>query len=211
MKVAICFSGIIRTFKECFPSYDRIRNIYDCDLFAATTPNDALKAYPFTDTIIQEDLWIDEKDYNSRKNPETIVQNSLRQFYFIELCNNLRIQHEITTGIKYDFIIRTRFDNILINDIPDLNQCSPDNLYIPEGHDHPTAILGAGINDRFAFGGDRVMNVYSNKMSKITSYMTGNRKFHPETILKWILDQNSLNIVRFNECSKINRGNNELL
>lgn len=205
MKVAICFSGLVRTFKECFPTYSRIRDLYDCDLFAVSTPNDILKDYPFKSVLQQEDVWIEEKHY-SFKSPETIVQNSLRQFLFIELCNNLRIQ-----AGHYDFIIRTRFDNILINNIPDLHQCDPHSIYIPSGHDHPMSLPGVGINDRFAFGGDSVMNIYSNKLRQIDQFMAQGKRFHPETILKWILDQNNLNIIRFEECSKINRGNNEFL
>lgn len=210
MKVAICFSGLIRTFEECLPTYDRIRNLYDCDLFGVSTPNAIIKKHPFQKTLMLPDEWIDEKNYNEFKNSETVVQNTLRQFYFIELCNNLRIAQEIESNFKYDFIIRTRFDNILINDIPDLHQCDSNSIYIPNNHDHPMAFPGVGINDRFAFGGDRVMNVYANKLSRIDDYMK-KRRFHPETILKWVLDQDGINIIRFNECSKINRGNNELI
>lgn len=211
MKVAICFSGLVRTFEECFPTYDRILNLYDCDLFGASPPNDVLGKYPFTKLVIQEDTWIDEKWWNNCKNPETIIQNSLRQIRFIELSNNARLEHEIEAGTKYDFIIRTRFDNILINDIPDLANCDPNSIYIPEGHDHPLAILGSGINDRFAFGGNHVMNVYCNRLSVIDEYMNKGLRFHPETILRWVLQKNDLRIIRFAECSKINRGNNELL
>lgn len=211
MKVAICFSGLVRTFEECFPTYDRIRNLYDCDLFVASTPNNILEKYSFKKTLFLEDQWLDEKWWNNCKNSETIIQNTLRQFLFIELANKIRLEHEKETGQKYDFIIRTRLDNILIDDIPKLEECDPEKIYIPEGHDHPMAIPGMGINDRFAFGGDRVMNVYCNKFNKIEEYMDKGLRFHPETILRWILDQNNLKIVRFKTCSKINRGNNELL
>jgi len=211
MKIALCFSGMIRTFRECYPSYERIFSKYDCDTFVATTPNDTLKEYSFTKVALEEDVWINEKAYNECKNGETIVQNTLRQFYFIRLANELRRAHELKTGIKYDFIVRTRLDNIMVADIPDLSQCDPNKIYIPSGHDHPNSIPGAGINDRFAFGGDRAMNIYCDKIYRIDEYMNEGRRFHPETILKWSLDTAGLAIERFPECSKINRGNNELL
>lgn len=211
MKVALCFSGVVRTFEECWPSYHRILDKYDCDIFGASPPNDTLYKYPFKKLLYQQDEWIDEKHYNSFKNPETIVQNSLRQFYFIELCNRLRATYEKDKNVKYDFIIRTRFDNLLVDDIIDLNQCNPNNIYIPTGHDHPMAKIGVGINDRFAIGGDHAMNVYSNKLHEVDDYLNAGIRFHPETILKWVLDRHQINIIRFPECTKINRGNNELL
>jgi len=205
MKIALCFSGLVRTFAKCFPSYDRILTKYDCDLYAVSTPNDVLQNYPFKKILLKEDEWIDEKQYNEYKNQETIIQNTLRQFQFIELCNNLAVE----SGVKYEYIIRTRLDNLLINDIPDLNHCNPNSLHIPEGHDHPMAHPGVGINDRFGFGGSHVMQVYSNKLGRIDEYMASGKRFHPETILMWAIKD--LNIVRFQECTKINRGNNELL
>ena len=211
MKVAICFSGLVRTFNECFPSYDKILNKYDCDLFGATTPNEILKDYSFKNLIIQDDEWIEQTRYTDFQSPETGVQNALRQFKYIELANNARREYEQSNNIKYDFIIRTRFDNLLIKDIPDLNILDPEVIHIPSGHDHPMLYPGTGINDRFAMGGDRVMNIYSEKLGKVDEFMATGRRFHPETIVKWILDKNSVSVARFDECTKLNRGNNELL
>ena len=84
-------------------------------------------------------------------------------------------------------------------------------IYIPSGHDHPMLYSGRGINDRFAIGGDYVMNIYCAKLGKVDDFMATGQKFHPETILKWILDTNSISVARFDECTKINRGNNEFL
>ena len=212
MKVAICFSGVVRTFVECWESYERyLLNCYDCDLFGASPPNDILHRYPFKKLLYQADEQIDEKYYPGNKSPETGLQNSLRQFYFIELSNRLRQEYERDKGVKYDLIIRTRFDNLMVGEVP-LNRYDGCGIYIPEGHDHPLANKGIGINDRFAFGNDCVMNIYSDKLGKVDEYMAkSGRAFHPETILKWILDKNDLRIVRFPECTKINRGNGELL
>lgn len=211
MKVAICFSGLVRTFNECFPSYDKILDKYDCHLFGATIPNDVLKYHPFNSLVIQEDEWIEQTRYTSFQSPETVVQNALRQFKYIELANNARREYELQNGIKYDFIIRTRFDNIMVNDIPDLRTINPEAIYIPSGHDHPQLFPGRGINDRFAIGGDYVINIYSEKLKRVDDFMATGQRFHPETILKWILDTNSVQINRFDECTKINRGNNEFL
>lgn len=212
MKVAICFSGVLRTFEECWPSYQRILSKYDCDLFVATTPGTVLHNYPFKKVLYQVDEWIDEGDLNQNKNSETIVQNTLRQFYFIKLANDLQKSYAKEKGIKYEWIIRTRLDNIIVNDLPNLHELDPSKIYIPEGHDHPMAWIGEGINDRFAFGGEYPMTIYCDKACFIDHYMRESKKrFHPETILKWFLDHRGINIQRCHEVSKINRGNNELL
>lgn len=215
MKVAICFSGLTRTFEHCWPSYSKITNRYDCDLFAAAPPGEEIHnrvKYPFKKVLYQQDEWIDENGYDKRKTyPETVVQNSLRQFYYIELANRLRKKYEKDKGIKYDWVIRTRLDNIMTADILHLFEHNPLNLYIPEGHDHPEAHPGQGINDRFAVGGGEVMDVYCEKLKLLNEYMSGSRTFHPETFLKWVLDKNKVPVLRFPECSKIYRGKNELL
>lgn len=206
MKVAICFSGFIRTFTECFPSYEEYFKDYETYLFAASPPNDTLHKYNFKKIIMQEDEPIEEYDYVHHKRPETLVQNTLRQFYFIELCNNLRRDYEREKNIKFDIIVRTRLDNKIVAPLPNLNNCDPKKIYIPSGEDH------GGINDRFAFGGDHAMNVYSNKINRISEYMQhSGMPFHPETMLKWFLDRDKIEISRFPLVSRLNRGNGELV
>lgn len=201
MKVAICFSGQVRTFEKCFPSYSRILDRYDCDLFAASTPNEVLPNYPFKRLVMTEDVSLDEKNYGNRKRPEITMQNVLRQFRFIEICDDLRVQE----GVEYDFVIRTRFDNLLLRDIPDLHDCDREAIHIPREHDW------GGINDRFAFGGDRAMRVYCDKNSRIDDFMIQGGVFHPETILLWVLRSRGLSITRIWECTRLLREDGQLV
>jgi len=212
MKVAICFSGQIRTFEECWPSYSQFVEKYDCDLFAVTTPNQIIQNYPFTEVLIQEDGIIQDPWYNLNHHPKSPGQNMLRQFLSIESANEIRLQYEKRHNISYDFIIRTRFDNQLIGALPDLNNCDPSQIYIPEGHDHPECHPELGISDRFAFGGNHVMNVYSNKIREIDEFMLNpNSWYFAEVILKWILTKNQIKINRFPEIVKIRRVSGELI
>ena len=211
MKVALCFSGSVRTFEECYPSYNEILSKYECHLFGAAPPCKKLPDYPFKKLLLQADEYIDERNYAQCKNEETAIQNTLRQFYFIYLCNQLRAQYEQEKGIHYDWVIRTRFDGLLIGKMPDFEACNPANIYIPDGHDHPFAIPGRGINDRFAFGTGPVMDVYCNKWLLIDDYMKEGRRFHPESMLKWAIDRAGVPIFRFPDYVRVNRGNNELL
>lgn len=212
MKVAICFSGQIRTFEECWPSYSQLIEKYNCDLFAATPPNKVLEKYPFKSVIIQKDRIIPDKWYNLNHHPKSPGQNMLSQFWFIQLANNVRIEYEKRNNIQYDFIFRTRFDNLIIGDIPDLSQCDPNQIYIPEGHDHPECSPGLGISDRFAFGGNIPINAYSNKFDEIEEYMSNTENWYfAEVILKWALVKHNIQINRFPETVKIKRPNGDLV
>lgn len=212
MKIAICFSGQIRTFEECWSSYSQLLNKYECDLFAAVPPNNIIEKYPFKKVLIQEDQIIPDPWYNLNHNPKSPGQNMLSQFLFIELANNVRLEYEREHNIHYDFVFRTRFDNQIVGDLPDLNYCDPKQIYIPEGHDHPECHPGLGISDRFAFGGSHVLNVYSNKLKEIDEFMSNpNSWYFAEVILKWVLTKYQIQINRFPENIKIRRFSGELI
>lgn len=211
-KVALCFSGEVRTFEECWPSYNEILSDYSCDLFAVSPPNDVLHRYPFKKVLYQEDHIIPDRWHYLNNNPQSSQQNMLRQFYFIELCNNLRLEYEQDKGIEYDFIFRIRLDNLMTGKLPSLADCDPRNIYIPTGCDHPEAFPGLGINDRFAFGGSHVMNVYSNKLQILDEYMSDSSSwFFAEVILKWALINQNVKIERFADCTKVKRTDGTLV
>jgi len=46
-----------------------------------------------------------------------------------------------------------------------------------------------GYQDRFAFGGSAAMDVYHDKLRLLDEFVAGGGIFHPETILKWVLDR----------------------
>lgn len=212
MKIAICFSGQIRTFEKCWSSFIPLLEKYDCDLFAATPPNDILKNYPFTDVLIQPDQIMPDPWYNLNHHPKSPGQPMLSQFFFIELSNKTRLKYQTEHNIQYDFIFRTRFDNLIIGELPDLSDCDPNQIYIPSGHDNPECHPESGISDRFAFGGDHALNVYSNKIQEIDEFMSDiNNWYFAEIILKWVLTKNKIQINRFPDVVKILRSNGELV
>ena len=212
MKIAICFSGQLRTFEKCWPSYLPLLEKYDCDLFAATPANDILKNYPFTDVLIQPDQIMPDPWYNINNHPKSPGQPMLSQFFFIELANKVRLKYQEEHNVQYDFVIRTRFDNKIIGDFPDLNFCDPNQIYIPAGHDNPECRPESGISDRFAFGGSHVMDIYSNKIQEIDEYMSDTENWYfAEIILKWVLIKNDIQINRFPDIVKVLRFNDELV
>lgn len=208
MKVAICFSGLLRTFEECWPSYEPFFQKYDCDLFVASVANEVLPRYHFKKMLFQEDEVMADRWWNINNHPQSPGQHMLRQFYWIQLANDLRRQYEAEKGIKYDFVVRTRTDCQIVGPLPDLSQCDSATIYIPAGNDNPEEIPGFGISDRFAIGGPGVMDMYSDKLKWLDEYMANPESWYfAEVILRWVLQKHNIPVKRFEDVVKVLRPN----
>jgi hypothetical protein len=79
-------------------------------------------------------------------------------------------------------------DDLKLNDI---RSCK-DAIYIPTHYDYLK-----GINDRFAFGDSKKMDIYSSLYKRFEYYgKVEEVLFHPETMLKHHLDKNDIFIKR---------------
>lgn len=139
MKIAICMSGLTRTFKQCYRSYlDNIINHYDCDIFTVVSLDSNAKdidLIPQTRKIIVEnEPHHDEKDYALYKFKRTInytIQGWLSQFWKIKVCHQLMLDYQKEKSIKYDWVIRCRPDLMILRKIDDLNTLNKKYVYIP--------------------------------------------------------------------------------
>lgn len=77
-------------------------------------------------------------------------------FYSLYRSNDLRIRHEMQNNIKYDFVIRSRFD-LALNKHLDFSQLKNGILYISKDVDGDNALL----NDQFAIADPETMNIYA--------------------------------------------------
>lgn len=134
-KIAICISGYLRTFEECYPSI--LKNIIqdnDVDIFIHTynkIGNSSGWRHPidlsedininFLETIpnikmIEIENWDNIKykfDKFKKIQPNITNINVIATiFYKIFMCNQLRKKYEVENNIKYDLIIRMRGDQI---------------------------------------------------------------------------------------------------
>lgn len=134
-KIAICISGYLRTFEECYPTiFKNIIQNNDVDIFIHTYdklgnssgwrhPIDLSEDFnmSFLENIpnikvIAVQKWDDIK-YQFEKfrqfQPNITNINVIACiFYKILMCNKLRKEYEIENNIKYDLIIRMRGDQI---------------------------------------------------------------------------------------------------
>ena len=95
--------------------------------------------------------------------------------YSINMCNTLKQKYEKENNLVFDTVIRMRFDSDFENKILDLKEY-PDCLNIPEHED-----WCGGINDQFAFGPSKVMDIYSNFYNEINEIK--DVQYHPESML----------------------------
>jgi hypothetical protein len=114
----------------------------------------------------------------------------LNRYYVYKLCKEYQdennINYDIVLSCRTDFNFREKvqYDNFE-------SYIENDYICIPSGQDH------LGINDRFAFGNQKVMEVYMNCYNKLYELFKKNVPVHPETALHEYLKTMDSKIFRF--------------
>ncbi len=128
----------------------------------------------------------------------TKAENVLFMWYKLWKCNRLRRLYEEGNRIRYDCIIRLRFDNSFTS-FP-IIEPKYKTIYIPEGGDYD-----GGINDQLAIADSQTMDLYCEMHNEIYRYSYAGIGIHPESMLRKHLEINRLKVERF-ECGLHLRG-----
>ena len=119
MKIACLISGLPRTFQY---NIHKIINVFqgkDIDYFLHITKeyndqyNNKTENYDEIIKILNPVQTLIEKDIKIKKNK---FSNIKKQWYKINIVNNLKINYEKNMGFKYDIVIRIRPDVLIIDD-----------------------------------------------------------------------------------------------
>ena len=116
---------------------------------------------------------------------------SLMQFYKINRCYDMMLQHAARTNTSYDVVLRTRFDNLFEETLPlQINSF----LNIPYGSDWP-----GGFYDHMAFGDVQVMGEYCRLYSGLESgsHLERFPILHSERVVRWNAELRNLPVRRF--------------
>jgi hypothetical protein len=100
---------------------------------------------------------------------------TISMFYSIYKCNELKIKYENEKSMKFDKVIRMRFDSDFMGKKLFVNELV-DDLVIPNGPDWE------GLNDQFAVGSSESIDYYSNLYNNFASLQ--HISFQPEKLLK---------------------------
>jgi hypothetical protein len=180
MKIAICISGYLRTFKDCYLNIlDNVIQGHDYDLFIHTY--DKLGNSQGFQFEIDVNKDIDLEYLKNLKNLKGLVvekyddikylfENKIKLLYhdpnrFLSMlykiyqCNELKKKYEIDNDFIYDLVVRTRGDLIFSNKI-NLNVKNINiNSYAWNGiSEFENSYL---YNDQFAIGSSEIMDYYS--------------------------------------------------
>jgi hypothetical protein len=190
MKVAICFSGLIRTWDIVKDNIKNCLDIDNADIFAVTDSllkDISCERYIITPNNIS--LYKNHLFYFSQNCKDILnIENAVNMFYKIYKCNQLKKEYEDENNFKYDFVIRARCDVkyneklILKND--------KNTLYVPFGNDYN------GLNDQFSFGDSETMDKVSDLYLNINDYVKNGCIYHPETLLGYHVNKCGLIVNR---------------
>ena len=133
MKIAVCFSGLSKCYEHAVESVKQVFfDKCECDLFAHTwdTPNiiryNTSKDHFFAKTF--KDYEIEQFDTNAGWNILTQEQqtdmpkpckNVVPMFYSIYKANCLKNKIEKQNNVKYDVVVRSRFDSLYTTFLPE--------------------------------------------------------------------------------------------
>ncbi len=198
MKVAICMSAHLRSWKITYPTLrSKIIDKFNADVFLDTWDTIDLKSCVKTESIkdiiqialntkkIHIEPFLNDKgiQYESIIGHDRHGLNGIGNlFYKISSADKMRREYEKENNFQYDIIFRLRPDILINNEseiqTTDLVNAKDNNLiYIPDfGH-------YAGINDQFAFGSNQTMTHYAecfDNFNNLNFVKTGGR---PEAIL----------------------------
>ena len=218
MKIAVCFSGTVRNSEHGLKSLNLIFPNNDIKVFGHIWKNlsnekdhvnqtfetseenilSSIQKFDFETLLIE--------DYQSKKihfqkmydffnfkiwdSPPRTDIGIISMFYSIYQSNLLKRKYEITNKIKFDKVIRIRFDSNFENKVLNLEHIRGD-LCIPTGND-----WCEGLNDQFAVGSSDAMDLYCDMYNCFS--MLRHVPYHPELMFKEYLKIKNINVDRFN-------------
>lgn len=222
MKTALCFIGTARAIDHTQENLKRnfIEPLGGCDIFFHIAENPCapkIEKY-FTipavkSLVIEKEPEYDLAKYKFRPNWPNPHGNagSSHQVYIKMImarnrCNLVLSRYEQENNICYDRVIFSRLDVKYFEPIVDtVENLDLDFLYVPDFHNTFGGVID-GFNDRFALGNRKQMEKYFSIPDSLDKYVASGNLVHAETLLKWHLDHNEINVrkipVRFTRVRK---------
>jgi hypothetical protein len=211
MKIALCLSGQPRGLRAFEYVKRNLLDQYDVDVYCHfwNTGNFEfdISNFKFITRNYQPTAWIVEKEMGPEDAYKyTRIVNSFHPAHFtlsfyrsLYLANSLRIEQEIDTGIKYDWVVRSRFD-LALNFVIPFSELDSTKLYVPNDRMNDTHDF---CNDQFAYGSPEIMDKYSDTWKHIDEFYAAGVPINGEDLLqanlrKWGLVGDTLVYVDIN-------------
>ena len=214
MKIALCISGMPRSFKLAYPYIKKtIIDPLNPDIFINTWKVfveksqmaefcDLYKAFKFEFEDWDQDTLEDKFNYSYYKKYEfghfQISKGMLPMYYKIFKANEMARKHSEENNFKYDLVIRCRADLSFGNEIngKDIynaiyDKSNPLYLRLDKNEHHPE--IDWWVCDHFAFGRPEVMNIYADTFNEFEENILHAEHVVPELLLKAQLERHNIN------------------
>jgi hypothetical protein len=170
MKIALCLSGQPRSFEKGYEYHKKnLLDHYDVDVFIHSWmyPEDLLDKIEdlYKPADMNYELPLNEeyfKKYNVA-NHQYPAYNTTQMFYGVFMSNHICKKYAQTLNIKYDVVIRSRFD-FAINVKLNYEEVQANLIYVPNCRQNPEHTVA---NDQYAYGTPEVMNLYAQTYNNI--------------------------------------------
>jgi hypothetical protein len=217
MKVAVCFSGTSRTPDNGLESLKLILPNDNIKVFGHTWINlaneknyvnsnldvnrgsnfELLEKFNFETLLVENyktkkihfQKMYDFFSFKLHDSPPRTDLGIISMFYSIYQSNYLKRKYELSNKMKFDKVIRIRFDSDFENKNLDLKTILGD-LSIPSGND-----WCGGLNDQFAIGSSESMDIYCDLYNSFS--MIKHVPYHAESMLGEYLKIRNVQISRF--------------
>ena len=168
-RVAVCFSGGVRNFKDTFSSFNvNFLKVYHPDIFIYGKQNndgvevnleDITNLYNPRSIVINDDAFYAKEEFKHSFGAPTL--KSL--FFNVHQCNILKQEYESRNNFIYDIVLRVRFDCFFnrVVDKEELSQVNDNTILVRRdwcgfSQSYPTRVC-----DIFAFGKSATMDRFS--------------------------------------------------
>lgn len=215
MRVALCLSGHFRSFDRTLSTLksaiidpfqpDVFIHTWDKIGFDGTRGDHHLISSPTNAGLINhcyqpKNMLIEPMPAWDTKKYHVIENIGVRDpgiicgmLYGIYKSGQMKTAFEQNNGFTYDVVIRCRPDIYFENIIPktELENCQQtEGIYFPKFGNYN------GLNDQFAFGSSKKMNIYCNLYSNMEKFYDLGCKFHPESMMKYNAEHFNIPILR---------------
>jgi hypothetical protein len=199
MKVAVCFSGQLRSIDLTQKNIRKfLDEKFDDYKIFAHIPKDTFSEnfssyFPNSIILIEDDPVIrrtklKNKQFTSVESKFTNLKAAkfahMQQLYGIYMSNNLKIDYEKKNNFTFDWVLRTRTDLKFYPGDLKLESLDDKYIYTPNFHHWK------GINDRFVLGNSLNMDIFAN----LYSFIKKNRVsgFNAENIFRNYLNHHNI-------------------
>ena len=199
LKLALCLSGQPRSYAKAFEYIKKnLLDHYDVDVFihswkAKSSTNQA-QLFEYLNGLYGPVTSFFDHELPNTINSDMHVPNASHpanfctsMFYSIYRANDFRIRHQTLNDVKYDYVIRSRFD-LALNKAIDFNTLEKGIVYISKDTDGPNPLL----NDQFAIADPDTMNVYASTFLNLRRLynsgisLCGHEMLHEQLVLNGI-------------------------